>query len=139
MAPMNIRATGAWNALSITACFWLVTLYCASTWFCRCCLQANSIAQQSISQIRTVAAFSGEPIALNSYETALETPYKVGVRHSLLLGLTLGGILGVVYVSYAVALVYGAHRVAAGAYTGGVVLNVIMATIMGGFSLGMVS
>jgi hypothetical protein len=47
-------------------------------------------------------------------------------------------MLGVVYVSYAVALVYGAHRVAAGAYTGGMVLNVIMATIMGGFSLGMV-
>lgn len=43
-----------------------------------------------------------------------------------------------VYCCYAVALFYGSWRVSTGAYTGGQVINVILAVIMGGFSLGSV-
>ena len=43
------------------------------------------------------------------------------------------------YGTYAVGLFFGAYRVAAGAYTGGTVLQVLIATLMGGFSLGQVS
>ncbi len=41
--------------------------------------------------------------------------------------------------SYALALWYGAQRVAAGAYSGGQVLAVLVASLLGSFSLGLVS
>jgi ATP-binding cassette subfamily B (MDR/TAP) protein 1 len=40
------------------------------------------------------------------------------------------------YCTYAVAFIYGADRVAAGKYTGGDVMNVLVAALLGGFSLG---
>jgi ATP-binding cassette subfamily B (MDR/TAP) protein 1 len=41
--------------------------------------------------------------------------------------------------SYALALWYGAQRVADGAYSGGQVLSVLVASLLGSFSLGLVS
>jgi len=41
--------------------------------------------------------------------------------------------------SYALALWYGAQRVADGSYTGGQVLAVLIASLLGSFSLGLVS
>ena len=41
----------------------------------------------------------------------------------------------VIYGSFAVALVYGAWRVAAGDYTGGTVMNVLIAVLLGGFAI----
>ena len=35
------------------------------------------MAQQSISQIRTVVAYNGEELAMKQYEKALEDPVKV--------------------------------------------------------------
>ena len=35
------------------------------------------MAQQSISQIRTVVAYNGEEVAMKQYEKALEDPVKV--------------------------------------------------------------
>lgn len=42
-------------------------------------LQAGSVVQQSLSQIRTVAAYNGEEAAHNQYNSKLDTPQKVGV------------------------------------------------------------
>lgn len=39
--------------------------------------QANASAQQSIAQVRTVAAYNGEKKALDSYSQLLELPLKV--------------------------------------------------------------
>ena len=41
----------------------------------------------------------------------------------------------IIFSSFAIALVYGAFRVAAGAYTGGTVLNVLMSVLLGGFAI----
>ena len=40
------------------------------------------MAQQSISQIRTVVAYNGEEVAMKQYEKALEDPVKVSARAS---------------------------------------------------------
>jgi hypothetical protein len=42
-----------------------------------CRPQANSIAQQAISQIRTVAANGQEEQTIREYDDSLEPPYKV--------------------------------------------------------------
>ncbi len=60
------------------------------------------------------------------------------VTQSWVKGFGLGAIQFTMYGTYAAGLFFGAYRVAAGAYTGGQVLQVLMATLMGGFSLGQV-
>jgi ATP-binding cassette subfamily B (MDR/TAP) protein 1 len=60
------------------------------------------------------------------------------VRLAVFSGLAMGGIQFTMFSSYAVAFVYGAWRVSLGLYTGGQVLNVLFAVMMGGFQLGMV-
>ena len=38
---------------------------------------ASNLAQQNISQIRTVVAYNGEEVAIKQYESALQEPVKV--------------------------------------------------------------
>lgn len=42
------------------------------------CLQANSVAQQALGNIRTVYAFNGEQRTVESYSSTLDHPMKVG-------------------------------------------------------------
>ncbi|KAF5834437.1 P-loop containing nucleoside triphosphate hydrolase protein [Dunaliella salina] len=74
---------------------------------------ASSLAQQALSQIR-----------------------EEGKRQAVYTGIALGAVNGVMYCTYAVAFYYGAWRVSTGVYTGGQVLQVFFAAMMGGFSLG---
>ncbi|KXZ51733.1 hypothetical protein GPECTOR_11g18 [Gonium pectorale] len=98
--------------------------------------EASAIAQQSISQIRTVAAYNREEAAMKEYDRALAGPRQMAVRQSWLSGISLGAVQMVMYGTYAVGLFFGAYRVAAGDYTGGKVMQVLIATLLGGFSLG---
>jgi ATP-binding cassette subfamily B (MDR/TAP) protein 1 len=100
--------------------------------------KANSVAQQSLSQIRTVAAFGQEAKALEDYGHQLELPERVGIKLAVWNGAAMGSTQLIMFSAYAVAFVYGAWRVSLGLYTGGQVLNVLFAVIMGGFQLGMV-
>ncbi|PNG99047.1 Multidrug resistance protein 1, partial [Tetrabaena socialis] len=86
--------------------------------------------------IRTVAAYNREEAAMIQYGKALDEPRKQDVRRAWMGGASFGAIQFVMYGTYAVGLFFGAYRVAAGAYTGGQVLQVLIATLMGGFSLG---
>ena len=63
---------------------------------------------------------------------------QVGIKQGLVTGMSLGGLNFVLFGAYAVSLFYGANRVAAGAMTGGSVLAVMMAALVGSFSLGQV-
>jgi ATP-binding cassette subfamily B (MDR/TAP) protein 1 len=65
-------------------------------------------------------------------------PQRVGIRQGLVNGLAVGGVPLVVFTTYAIALYYGAWRISTGAYTGGDVINVMVAALLGGFSLGQV-
>jgi ATP-binding cassette subfamily B (MDR/TAP) protein 1 len=67
--------------------------------------------QQSLSQIRTVAAYNGEEAAAKEYDAKLDVPQKVGEQQGATAGLALGGMQFVMFCSYAVALYYGAVRV----------------------------
>lgn len=46
-------------------------------WVCVVCLQAGAVVQQSLSQIRTVAAYNGEEAAAKEYDSKLDVPQKV--------------------------------------------------------------
>jgi ATP-binding cassette subfamily B (MDR/TAP) protein 1 len=97
---------------------------------------ANALAAEALGNVRTVAAFGGEERSVAAYDAALEAPAAAGVRAGWYTGLTLGMANCVAYCGYALAMWYGARRVADGAYTGGDVLNVLFAALIGGFALG---
>jgi len=45
-------------------------------------MQAGAVVQQSLSQIRTVAAYNGEGAAQREYDSKLELPQKVLNMHT---------------------------------------------------------
>lgn len=113
--------------------------------------RAGSIATEAFAAIRTVAAFSGERAELRRYDAALTESEQA----SILAGNTGGFAVGVLFLTmfscYAVGLYWGARLVLmsrdddplcafdpnrAGCFTGGMVLNVVFALLMGGGALG---
>jgi ATP-binding cassette subfamily B (MDR/TAP) protein 1 len=98
--------------------------------------EANTISQQALGNVRTVAAFNGGDRVVRSYSAALDWPLKAGIQQGLMQGFTLGAVNGIWFLSYAAAMYYGAVLVSQQKVGGGDVLNVVFAAIIGGFALG---
>ncbi|XP_048138825.1 ABC transporter B family member 4-like isoform X2 [Rhodamnia argentea] len=101
--------------------------------------KAANVVEQTIGSIRTVASFTGEKLAIANYNEFLEDAYKSGVREGMAAGLGLGTALLIVFCSYAFAIWFGGKMILEKGYTGGEVLNVIMAVLAGSMSLGQAS
>ncbi|KZV41796.1 ABC transporter B family member 4-like [Dorcoceras hygrometricum] len=86
-----------------------------------------------------VASFTGEKQAITKYEKSLYRAYEAGVHEGLAAGLGSGVFMLVLFSSYALAIWFGAKMIIHDGYSGGDVLNIIMAVLMGSFSLGQVS
>ncbi|KAG1679148.1 hypothetical protein FOA52_000503 [Chlamydomonas sp. UWO 241] len=79
---------------------------------------AATTAQQSISQVRTVAAYCGEPVTCDRYESKLKLPLESSYTFGVITGVCTGSINAIMYFTYALAFIYGAWRVSTGDYTG---------------------
>ncbi|OVA13521.1 ABC transporter [Macleaya cordata] len=101
--------------------------------------QAGNVVEQTIGSIRTVASFTGEKQAISNYSKSITKAYKSGVHEGLATGLGLGVVMFVIFASYALAIWYGAKMIIDKGYTGGDVVNVIVAVLTGSMSLGQAS
>ncbi|AEC10785.1 putative ABC-type xenobiotic transporter [Arabidopsis thaliana] len=101
--------------------------------------KAATVVEQTIGSIRTVASFTGEKQAISNYNKHLVTAYKAGVIEGGSTGLGLGTLFLVVFCSYALAVWYGGKLILDKGYTGGQVLNIIIAVLTGSMSLGQTS
>ncbi|CAA2959744.1 ABC transporter B family member 11-like [Olea europaea subsp. europaea] len=101
--------------------------------------KAAIVVEQTISSIRTVASFTGEKQAVADYDKSLVEAYKSGVHEGWATGLGLGSVMFILFCSYALAIWFGAKMILEKDYTGGDVLNVIVAVLTGSFSLGQAS
>ncbi|KAH0704992.1 hypothetical protein KY290_012025 [Solanum tuberosum] len=101
--------------------------------------EAATVVEQTISSIRTVASYTGERRAISEYYNSLNKAYYSGVQEGLVSGLSMGVFFFVFYSSYALAIWYGAKMILDHNYTGGDVMNVMMATLTGSFTLGQAS
>ncbi|XP_068661614.1 ABC transporter B family member 4-like [Aristolochia californica] len=101
--------------------------------------EAGVVVEQTIGAIRTVASFTGEKLAINKYEKSLKTAYRSGVNEGLAAGLGYGAVMFVMFSSYALAVWYGSRMILNDGYTGGDVINVIIAVLTGSMSLGQAS
>ncbi len=88
------------------------------------------------AQMRVVASFGGESRALASYTKALARPTDAAMQQARWAGAALGIVFLAMFGTYGFALWYGTTLLLAGKYTGGQVMNVLFAVIIGGFESG---
>ncbi|PHU01605.1 ABC transporter B family member 11 [Capsicum chinense] len=86
-----------------------------------------------------VASYTGERRAISAYHKSLNKAYRSDVLEGLASGLGSGVFFWVLYANYALAIWYGAKMILDHNYTGGGVMNVLMATLTGSFTLGYAS
>ncbi|EEF47169.1 ABC transporter B family member 11 [Ricinus communis] len=101
--------------------------------------KAATVVEQTIGSIRTVASFTGEKQAIRNYEKFLLAAYHSGAHEGLITGLGLGLFMLILFCSYALAIWFGGKMILEKGYTGGEVINVIIAVLTGSTSLGQAS
>ncbi|RIA92860.1 P-glyco protein [Glomus cerebriforme] len=97
---------------------------------------AGGIAEQVLSNIRTVIAFGGQSRELARYTLKLELAYKAGRKKAIASGLGIGAMMMFLFFSYALAFWYGSKLILSKEKTGGEILNAFFAITIGAFSIG---
>jgi len=72
---------------------------------------------------------------MDRYNEFLKTSYRSTVQQGIAMGLGIGSLLLIVFCSYALAVWYGARLIIEKGYTGGYIINVIMAIMTGAMSV----
>ncbi|KAJ6429084.1 hypothetical protein OIU84_020676 [Salix udensis] len=97
--------------------------------------EAASIAEQAVSYIRTLYAFTNETLAKYSYATSLQATLRYGILISLVQGLGLGFTYGLAICSCALQLWVGRFLVTDGKAHGGEIVTALFAVILSGLGL----
>ncbi|XP_024005952.1 ABC transporter B family member 15 [Eutrema salsugineum] len=97
--------------------------------------EAGSIAEQAISSVRTVYAFSGERKTISRFSTALQGSVKLGIRQGLAKGITIGSN-GITFAIWGFMSWYGSRMVMYHGAQGGTVYTVATSLAIGGLALG---
>ncbi|RHY99699.1 hypothetical protein DYB35_012074 [Aphanomyces astaci] len=111
--------------------------------------EAGGIAEESLSNIKTVHMFNAMPVMTAKYMAALGRTEVSGVKKGLAVGFGMGMMYCISLCTYAVGMYYGAVRVtndqlgdnkckpgAAGCYDGGRVVTIFFCIVMGSMALG---
>ncbi|XP_010426878.1 PREDICTED: ABC transporter B family member 11-like [Camelina sativa] len=101
--------------------------------------KAATVVEQTIGSIRTVASFTGEKQAINSYKKLITSAYKSSIQQDFSTGLGFGVMSFVFFSSYALAIWFGGKMILEKGYTGGAVINVILIVVVASKSLGQTS
>ncbi|KAG0501236.1 hypothetical protein HPP92_001308 [Vanilla planifolia] len=97
--------------------------------------EAASMAEQAITYIRTLYAFTNETLAKYSYATSLQATLRYGILISLVQGLGLGFTYGLAICSCALQLWVGRFLVLHGKANGGEIITALFAVILSGLGL----
>uniref|UniRef100_A0A668RJ05 ATP-binding cassette sub-family B member 5 n=1 Tax=Oreochromis aureus TaxID=47969 RepID=A0A668RJ05_OREAU len=101
--------------------------------------KAGAVAEEVISSIRTVFAFSGQEKEIERYHKNLEDAKRMGIKKAISANISMGVTFLFIYLSYALAFWYGSTLILNGEYTIGTVLTVFFSVLTGAFSLGQTS
>ncbi|XP_023550202.1 ABC transporter B family member 20 isoform X2 [Cucurbita pepo subsp. pepo] len=97
--------------------------------------EAASIAEQAVSYVRTLYAFTNETLAKYSYATSLQATLRYGILISLVQGLGLGFTYGLAICSCALQLWVGRFLVTHHKAHGGEIITALFAVILSGLGL----
>ncbi|KXN66797.1 hypothetical protein CONCODRAFT_11285 [Conidiobolus coronatus NRRL 28638] len=96
---------------------------------------ASTLAEESISSIRTLVAFNQKNKILMKYQEILKKAEAFGLKKSIFIGIAMGGVFGTIYLGYALAFWFGGRLITWGEADGGIVVSVFIAILLGTFSL----
>ncbi|XWS07812.1 hypothetical protein CRYUN_Cryun41cG0022900 [Craigia yunnanensis] len=97
--------------------------------------EAATIAEQAVSYIRTLYAFTNETLVKCSYATSLQASLRYGILISLVQGLGLGFTYGLAICSCALQLWVGRFLVINDRAHGGEIITALFAVILSGLGL----
>ncbi|KAH0470398.1 hypothetical protein IEQ34_000121 [Dendrobium chrysotoxum] len=97
--------------------------------------EAASIAEQAITYIRTLYAFTNDTLAKYSYATSLQATLRYGILISLVQGLGLGFTYGLAICSCALQLWVGRFLVLHAKANGGEIITALFSVILSGLGL----
>ncbi|XP_061918788.1 ATP-dependent translocase ABCB1-like isoform X1 [Entelurus aequoreus] len=98
--------------------------------------KAGAVAQEVLSSIKTVFAFSGQQKEIDRYHKNLEEAKKEGIKKAISSNIAVGFTFMILYLSYALAFWYGSTLVLSKEYTAGIILAVLFTLLLGAFALG---
>ncbi|PWA23942.1 hypothetical protein CCH79_00011020, partial [Gambusia affinis] len=101
--------------------------------------KAGAVAEEVLSAVRTVFAFSGQKKEIERYHKNLEDAKSMGIRKAISANIAMGFTFLMIYLSYALAFWYGSTLILSKEYTIGTVLTVFFVVIIGVFAMGQTS
>ncbi|KAL2635589.1 hypothetical protein R1flu_007068 [Riccia fluitans] len=122
--------------IAIAGGFYAVVLTGLSAKSAEAYSQAGIVAEETISQVRTVYSFVGEERSVKRYAKALEITLSLGYKAGMAKGLGMGSTYGVLFSCWALLLWYGGVLVRKNIVSGGQALSAIFSVIIGGLALG---
>lgn len=96
--------------------------------------QASQVANDAVSNIRTVASFCAEKRMMETYETKCKAPKKSGMIQGIISGAGFGFSFFVLYCTYALCFYVGARFMEQGKATFSEVFRVSVETMRSVFS-----
>eukprot|EP00741_Cyanophora_paradoxa_P003931 tig00000741_g3824.t1 len=109
--------------------------------------QAGDVADEVVTSVRTVVSFAGEEREEARYRESLKIARAHGVKKGVSAGLSVGFMMLTMFCSYALAFWFGSwlilnkvtNSTTGKPYTGGDIVTVFFAIIMGAFGIGQAS
>ncbi|KAL4909476.1 hypothetical protein BDW74DRAFT_146656 [Aspergillus multicolor] len=99
----------------------------------------GTVAEEVISSIRNATAFGTQDKLAKQYEVHLDEAEKWGTKNQVVMGFMIGAMFGLMFSNYGLGFWMGSRFLVGGAVNVGDVLTVLMAILIGSFSLGNVS
>jgi ATP-binding cassette subfamily B (MDR/TAP) protein 1 len=101
--------------------------------------EGGTIAEEIVSTIRTAQAFGTQNILASLYDVAIQKAYIADCQGAVAQGIGLSAFFFSLYAAYALAFSFGTTLINEGHATPGEIINVIMAILIGSFSLALMA
>ncbi|KAL8952455.1 MAG: hypothetical protein Q9222_001646 [Ikaeria aurantiellina] len=99
----------------------------------------GTVAEEVISSIRNATAFSTQAKLARQYDSHLTEAEKWGLKLKVALAIMIGGMMSVIYLNYGLSFWQGSRYLVAGEMSLPDVLTIMLAIMIGAFSLGNVA
>ena len=99
----------------------------------------GSVAEEVISSIRNAVAFGTQEKLARQYRKHLEVAETFGKKLKITLGIMIGGMFWVLYLNYGLSFWQGSRFIVDGETTLSTVITILLAIMIGAFSLGNVA
>ena len=99
----------------------------------------GSVAEEVISSIRNATAFNTQDKLARQYDAHLTEAEKWGLKLKVALAIMIGAMMGIIYLNYGLSFWMGSRFIVDGQMTLSEVLTIMLAIMIGAFSLGNVA